>query len=242
MYRNGLIVSFSITIALIYGQTLGEFNPQQSLVARAMASAIILTTTSVSRIRALEYYRRTKEEKGFTPYPTEPAPGTLGWLMTILTILSLVVWVRGWLVFEFSSCGQYLLNPAETVAVRVMIYTVLVLTTIANLVRNVSTYKLVFKLGEPDHLRVRYIYIIITLWAIVCSLELVIAEYGLYVEQRYDDNLPTAGGTSPQFWGIGQVLALVMLALPVWDIGAYYCVPHKKAIHAWPGKLRFLPV
>lgn len=249
LYRNGLITSFSIFIALLYGQTLGEYNPQQDLVIRAMGSASSLSTTSIARIRAVEYYGRTKRERGFSPYIDEPAPGTVGWLTNVLSLISLVAWLRTYVVFEFLTCGKFLYNPAETISLRALLYMALALSLITDVVLETTwcwVFKSGFKGGETEPLRVKYINCTIILWTMSCSLELIVAEYGLYVERRYDNmHPPQANGTSPEFWGIGQVIALVMLAVPLWDLIAFYCRPHKVAMYRffqWTWILRFLVI
>lgn len=219
MYRNGLITSFSIAIALIYGETQDEYSTQQRLVARAMNSAIILSTTCTVRIRALE---KNKD------HPSDPM--TLNIATWVLTILSVVVVVKTW-IWTQSECGQYQLslNPANISGV--LLWTAFGLYIFTQLVKLQFVYRKIFGLGKTEGRRRCYIYTIVICWSITIGFEILTAEVEMRAQVLVSQSgsIPIDLATTSR-WGLGQVMAIVMLALPVWDITTFWYEENKPAV------------
>jgi len=215
VYRNGLITSYSITIALLYGQTLKEYSTQQLLIARAMISAIILSTTCIAYIRYLQNERQLRGKVSMS----------LNVASLTLTILSFVVTVRTW-IWHISACGRFQLSLTSSTEVSTALFwTSVALYTATTLLKNKRIFKsIMFERNgkeRSDRYKTAYINVIIAFWSLTFLFDLLTAEFIMYTALQYEA-IYAKDSSTPQHWGLGQVIALVMLAVPLWDIAYYH--------------------
>lgn len=194
-----------------------------------MNSTIIISTTTIARIRWLEKHK----EK----------PSTLTILNVaglILSILSMVVFFRTW-IWLVTECGTFQLSLNPTKISRDLLLTALALNTLTWLVRNQIVYFRVFRLGKTERLRKAYIYTITACWSVTVVFDILTAEFEMASKFIVDKSTNEPVDTSSvSHWGVGQVMALVMLGLPVWDILTYWYKCNKERVDDVLCRLPFL--
>lgn len=222
VFRNGIVTAFSLDIAFLYGLTQGEYSLQQQFVAVDLIIIIAVSTFVPGIYHVFGELRELRVDNSLSRFVL---------LMTCVAIMMLTAIVNSKASSSsFQKCNQFQYsspgvkyqqkNTVIIASLVALVFLHLFYGVIALIPRFKPYAKKVFFFGIAPCWLVIYVLAII-------ATELLVSKTIYYGGQ---DGTYTVIPLSASRWGLGQVMAMVMLGLPIWDIGGYYYERNRTAV------------
>lgn len=216
-FRCALVTLFSIGIALRAGQTDGIFSKQQRAAISSMTGILLYTLLST-----LLLAWTTDIGLFFSRWRGEPLQiaGAIGKLLLFSATVMIFASCTS-SAFRFTNCDDiYVSDPGQK----------LLITGLAMFGMIVIGGFCLFYHARPFNTRTLGECMIIAGWLLAWAFCCAASELHMANDFFKDQDGNRVVLTSSK-WGLGQVIAMVMLAIPLWDVFSYYVDRNRATIN-----------
>ena len=230
--RGALITLLSLSIASVLQSTLRQFQ----LLELSVMGPLIFNLVAIELVSQFLYRREKWHTKRIRFRLNQPRPTQLpccDFVGGALLIVSLVLCTFAVIRTALNSGDLVLYLAAFRYCLDSTFYILLPLVVAGTLGLMVTVWVLSCALGGMEayflgrdcwyHRRIGLIVIIVP-FSFHCCACIVVAELAIYVQTEIFEEwyLDRPGLSSPQVWGLGQIIALVMAVAPLLEISAHY--------------------
>jgi hypothetical protein len=198
-FRNGVVLSVAIVIAYAIAGAKRNYSSQQNMVTGILVSCLVQAYASIMLLGSWKVLNRHYVTYGIA--------------------LIFVYWLQyGKLKITPDCLGEWYFTSATILTIRLtwfVLYTISAISSVgSSILHDSKTY------GENKRLSKLTFVFSILMWITSLGLGLSVCELAMstfvYVESNGNVHYMTATQ-----WGLGQVMAVVLLALQLWDICSY---------------------
>jgi hypothetical protein len=228
IFRGSLVTSLSFTIAFVFGEAQQTYSTQVQWVAILLASIIVVSTNCTGLTILLGVFNDNKPNPVLDTMVTIVAlPATIGLLLTAIFKKSTWIAVRCTRV-------QY---STETHIVRVFSYTTLTLLWITGLLSFIRILYFRYSNSQNTTQKRMWFCIVSVCWLLTFVFTVGTAEFlmgAAFYEEKDGGSIALRAST----WGLGQVMAVIMMASFIWEIANFYSERYQVCLHNF--RVRFI--